>query len=705
MSPDPHSTLDDHETLRKPGLVPFLALLAVLIVALFLRVYRLDSVPFGWHPDEAVYALYARDILAGRSFPIFFASWTGREVMYSYLQAGAFGLLGDSMFTARLVSAFIGMLTVVGTYALGRRMFNRRVGLFASALIAVSLLHVIDSRNGYRAVIQPLIQLPVLIFLFQGLRSTPGQSRFYWHRFVLAGVFLGLTQYTYSASRFFPVLVLCIVALGWIFTRPQITRHGRGLLLMFGVALAVFAPLLWYFLHNWDAVFGRASDLSVFASQWAQGQPWQRLLESVRDTLGMFTVRGDPNYRFNLADQPVFGVVEGALFWAGLFLCLWRAIKLRGLPRLAHLSLLVWLPIMLLPMTLSAEGLPYYLRAIGTLPAIYYFPALFLDACLNWGQRLLGARRGRPVLAAAATGVLLLAFGLLAVNTYRDYFSKWHVNPRNDDDRHVAMVYVADYLRQHGWRGELYISTEFVEHPTLAFLADLTDEQFSGIHWFDGRQSLPLPSQDAEATYIFLAETPPNADLLSRVPSLGRTDAGYDRFGRPAFEVYVRDKGSWPEPAQRGGKWSWEVKFEAGDAPGLRHPIASPTDFGGVLSLEGYDSPAQPLAPGELAGLVLYWRIQQRTDQDYSIFAHLLDSESHIVGEYDGNGYPSRFWNSEGNELLLSAIPLTVKPGTPPGEYQLEVGVYDRATGERLPVNENGQMVADRLLLVPVQVR
>ena len=705
MSPDPHSTIDEYRTWRRPGLVLSLAMVAVLIVALFLRVYRLDSVPFGWHPDEAVYALYARDILAGRSFPIFFASWTGREVMYSYFEAGAFGLLGDSMFTARLVSAFIGMLTVAGTYALGRRMFNRRVGLFASALIAVSLLHVIDSRNGYRAVIQPLIQLPALIFLFQGLRLSLNKSRLYWQTFVLAGVFLGLTQYTYSASRFFPVVVLSIVALGWIFARPQIAPHGRALLLMFGVALAVFAPLLWYFLHNWDAVFGRAGDLSVFASRWAQGQPWQRLLESVRDTLGMFTVRGDPNYRFNLADQPVFGLVEGVFFYAGFLLCLLRAVKLRGLSRLAHLSLLAWLAIMLLPMTLSAEGLPYYLRAIGTLPAIYFLPALALDACLEWGQRLLGARRSKPVLVMAGAGVLLLAFGLLAANTYRDYFSKWHANPRNDDDRHVAMVYLADYLRQHGWKGELYISTEFVEHPTLAFLAGLTDDQFSEIHWFDGRQSLPLPGQDAEATYIFLTETPGNAELLSRVPGLRRADTAQDRFGRPVFDLYTQDRGTWPEPTQRDAKWSWEVKFEEGDAPGVRHSIASPIDFGGVLSLEGYDAPPQPLAPGELAHLVLYWRLQQRSDRDYSIFAHLLDSESQILGEYDGNGYPSRFWNSEGNEFLLGVMPLAVKPDTPPGKYQLEVGVYDRATGERLPVNENGQMVADRLLLLPVQIR
>ena len=152
--------------------------LPVLVVGLafFLRVHLLPSVPFGWHPDEATKGLMARDVLAGKYHPVFFSAFTGREPLYVYLEAVAFALFGEGIFAGRLLSAFIGVLTVAATYTTGKVLFGRRVGLLTATLLAVSLWHLVASRNGYRAVIQPLVQLPVLWFLFQGcflLRSSP----------------------------------------------------------------------------------------------------------------------------------------------------------------------------------------------------------------------------------------------------------------------------------------------------------------------------------------------------------------------------------------------------------------------------------------------------------------------------------------------------------------------------------------------------
>ena len=87
-----------------------LAPLAVLLVAVFLRLFRLASVPFGWHPDEATKALLARDVLAGKYFPPFFSAFTGREALFVYLEALLFPLQGEGIFTGRLLSAFVGIL-------------------------------------------------------------------------------------------------------------------------------------------------------------------------------------------------------------------------------------------------------------------------------------------------------------------------------------------------------------------------------------------------------------------------------------------------------------------------------------------------------------------------------------------------------------------------------------------------------------------
>jgi 4-amino-4-deoxy-L-arabinose transferase-like glycosyltransferase len=684
----------------------------VLALAFFLRVYRLPEVPFGWHPDEAVKGIMAREVLEGKATPVFFSAFTGRDALYVYLEAAFFALFGEGMLAGRLLSAFIGVLTVALTHVVGRMLFNRRVGWLASGLMAISLWHLVASRNGYRAVIQPLVQLPVLWLLFRGwrgaLEGAPRGSN--WRPFVLAGLFLGLTQYTYTAARIFPLLVLGIVFLALILARSLVTHRWFPLLLMFLVAAVVVVPLGIYFWQNPTDFYGRAEQISIFAPEFSGGDPGGRLWRSVEETAYMFTVWGDPNYRFNLGGQPVFGPLEGALFYGGLVVCIWFAVRparwvanpARGVQRVACAALLLWLLIMLAPMTLSAESLPYYQRAIGVLPAIYFFPALLLDALARWAER-------HSDRAVCVVHVLCALFGVvffagLAVQTYQAYFVGWHTATRNDDDRRVAMVYVADYLKQVEAVEELYISSEYAEHPTLAFLAPERDDD---IHWFNAQQSLPLPVEGATATYLFLLETPPQSALLARAPDLRKVEIGYDRFGRPVFEVYRWVGGEIPAPSdQSPGIVSWERTFEPGDPHGLRRPIALPVNFGSAMRFLGHDQSSDEIGPGETLEVVLYWQLLQRPERHYSIFVHLLDAESQIVGEFDANWYGTKFWREDGGEVLLGYYPLRVKPETPPGEYQLEIGVYHQPTGERLPIyDENGEMVADRLLLRPVTVR
>lgn len=701
-SSSPHSSSahsgTDGQALSVPELLRHRAWMVwpvcVVALAFFLRVYRLPSVPFGWHPDEATKGLLARDLLAGKCCPVFFSAFTGREALYVYLEAAAFALFGEGMFAGRLLSAFIGTLTVAFTYVLVKSLFDRQMGLLTAALLAVSLWHLIASRNGYRAVIQPLVQLPVLWLLFRGWRVAPGKGRWY---FAGAGLFLGLTQYTYTAARAFPVFIAGVVLLALIFSPSLVLPRWRSLTLMALVAFLVFLPLGVHFYRNPIDFYGRAVQVSVFTPSWAGENPWGRLWQSIKETARMFTVWGDPNYRFNIAGQPVFGMADGVLFYIGLLLTLWLAVRETGLRRLAYAALFLWMVTMLLPMALSAEGLPYYQRAIGTLPAVYVFPALVLSHIYS----VMGLWKAR--LRYVWGGLLALFFVWLTVRTYHEYFGAWHTAPRNDDDRRVAMVYAADYLNRQERSEALYLSTEYAEHPTLAFLAP---QRYDGIHWFNAQQSLPLPPPGQTATYLMLLENAPQPALLSRVPDLRRIETAIDRFGRPVFEVYRWEGGRYPQPSdQSPAIWSWEVTFKPGDPDRLRHPIALPVNFGDVMEFIGHTRSAETVAAGETLEVVLYWRLLRRPERHYSIFAHLLDAQGQIVGEYDRNAYATSFWWESGGEMLLSYFPLQVKLGTPPGECQLEIGVYHQPTGERLPIYQEGEMVADRLLLRPVAVR
>lgn len=69
-----------------------------------------------------------------------------------------------------------------------------------------------------------------------------------------------------------------------------------------------------------------------------------------------------------------------------------------------------------------------------------------------------------------------------------------------------------------------------------------------------------------------------------------------------------------------------------------------PVNFGNVLEFIGHDRSAETVGTGEMLEVVLYWRLLCKPEHHYSIFAHLLDAQGQIVGEYDRNAYPTGFW-------------------------------------------------------------
>src|SRR5512146_3046374 len=95
-----------------------LLFIAILLLAAFLRLYRLDELPPGLHYDEAFNATEAQKVLAGVERPLYFTGDLTEEPLAIYTTSLVFGLVGASPWSLRLVSALAGILTVAALYAL-----------------------------------------------------------------------------------------------------------------------------------------------------------------------------------------------------------------------------------------------------------------------------------------------------------------------------------------------------------------------------------------------------------------------------------------------------------------------------------------------------------------------------------------------------------------------------------------------------------
>jgi hypothetical protein len=135
--------------------------------------------------------------------------------------------------------------------------------------------------------------------------------------------------------------------------------------------------------------------------------------------------------------------------------------------------------------------------------------------------------------------------------------------------------------------------------------------------------------------------------------------------------------------------------------PEIEHPMEA--TLGERVRFLGYDLSPPPYKRGETLHLALYWQAMTRMEKSYTVFIHLLNKNQMIGGQWDsvpGGGLLSTTSWLE-REVITDEYEVPIRDGAPPGQYVIEIGMYDRYTGERLQVrDENGKPVeGDRILL------
>jgi hypothetical protein len=106
--------------------------------------------------------------------------------------------------------------------------------------------------------------------------------------------------------------------------------------------------------------------------------------------------------------------------------------------------------------------------------------------------------------------------------------------------------------------------------------------------------------------------------------------------------------------------------------------------FGEGISLAGFTSSQA----GSQFSVSLFWKAGALIDRSYTVFVHAVDATGRVVAQRDGlpvdGGWPTTAWPP--GRFIQDTHVLTLPAGVDPGQLRLVVGLYDAATGERLPL-------------------
>lgn len=120
---------------------------------------------------------------------------------------------------------------------------------------------------------------------------------------------------------------------------------------------------------------------------------------------------------------------------------------------------------------------------------------------------------------------------------------------------------------------------------------------------------------------------------------------------------------------------------------GIPNPVH--INFDDQIALIGFQLDRQVLHPTDMLTLDLWWQALSAPKTDYVIFSHLVLQPDAVWAGKDAppqdGAAPTSAWRP--GDIIPDQHRLTLPAEAPPGVYYVEIGIYDPANFERLPVN------------------
>lgn len=219
-----------------------LFLFAILVIAAFLRFYRIDDY-LVFLGDEGRDALVVKRMIVDHKLTLLgptasIASFYLGPAYY-YLMLPFLWLFNLNPVGPAVMVALFGVATVLLIYLFGREYFSRRVGLLAAWLYSLSPLVITHSRSSWNPNVLPFFSLVVVWFMRRSLETSPLRHLF------LAGLVFGVCLQLHYLAVF-----LGLAMIGYfLLVHPARKNPKAYLASLFGL-LAGWSPFLLFELRH-----------------------------------------------------------------------------------------------------------------------------------------------------------------------------------------------------------------------------------------------------------------------------------------------------------------------------------------------------------------------------------------------------------------------------------------------------------------------
>ena len=250
--------LQKNKYLNSPSsFVNYLAPILIIILAIFLRFYKLDSLPFSLHDDEVMNAYVGRFViengidLYGNPWPILYFNNFGDypNIIPMYISGFSTLIFGVNAFATRFPIAVFGVLAVALIYLFSHWLFKKpSLALLSALFLAVCPWHVMLSRATAEGITASCVFLLGFIFLVFAIENKKN-----WQLILSVGLFL-LTYLLYPGFRVFVPVALLPAFL--------MTKNHRWRKILLGITASFFILTFTISQTVWGR--GRYEQTSIF---------------------------------------------------------------------------------------------------------------------------------------------------------------------------------------------------------------------------------------------------------------------------------------------------------------------------------------------------------------------------------------------------------------------------------------------------------